>query len=124
MEEVKPIAVQDKNLFVEMMKANFPEIINFLVTDEKGKKVLERYMATRAFYVMAIWELIVESINYGDLEYGEYSSEQRAKMEDEPEPVPPGTLDIPDMPMMGEPGSEDVSFVNWERYSTNIQENL
>ena len=114
MEEVKPIEVQDKNLFVEMMKVNFPEIINFLVTDEKGKKVLERYMATRAFYVMAIWELIVESINHGSLKYGEYSSEQRAKIEDEPESVPPGTLDIPDMPMMGEPGSEDVSFVNWK----------
>ena len=70
-------------------------------------------MATRAFYIMAIWELIIESINHGAENFKEYTSKERAKIEDEPEPATPGVLDIPDMPLMNEPGSEEVGMVRW-----------
>ena len=113
MEEVTPIDLDDKELFIEMMKVNFPDIINLLVTDDKGRQVLSRYMATRAHYVMAIWVLIMESINHGDVNFEKYTSQERAKIEDEPESTTPGVVDIPDMPLIDEPGSADVRMVNW-----------
>ena len=55
----------------------------------------------------------MESINHGDVNFEKYTSQERAKIEDEPESTTPGVVDIPDMPLIDEPGSADVRMVNW-----------
>ena len=83
-------------LFTEMLKVNFPEIVRLASTDAEVQAAIEGIHVTGGVpFIM--WLLVRRSINYGKRNYGGYTSAEREKTEDPRElPQPWSQGELPD----------------------------